>query len=194
MTGRVSPSAGSMPMSRTVCVVGGPCVCLGRERVVNPDQRVLPGVSDNGGELVAGMEGDRREVDHGQVGDLEQGGEEPVGVGAPCGSPHDLEPGGEFLQPWPVRLAQPYWFFAGEELVFGVAGRAGRCCERVQDSVHVEQEQGEAGGHCPLIVPPPVRAGKSPAFITGSADYSPPITGSAGSPCPRRWPTTWPTG
>ena len=24
---------------------GGPCVCLGRERVVDPDQRVLPGVS-----------------------------------------------------------------------------------------------------------------------------------------------------
>ena len=53
--------------------LGGPCVCLGRERVVDPDQRVLPGVSDDGGKLVAGMEGDRREADHGQVGDLEQG-------------------------------------------------------------------------------------------------------------------------
>jgi hypothetical protein len=91
---------------------GSPYVRLGWERVVDPDQRVLPGVSDDAGELVAGMEGDRREVDHWQVGDLKQGG---------------------------------------------------RGCERVQDSVHVEQEQGEAGGHCPLIEPPPGRAGKSPA-------------------------------
>ena len=34
-------------------------------------------------------------------------------------------------------------------------------------SVHVEREQGEAGGHCPLIVPPLVRAGKNlPMLMT----------------------------
>jgi hypothetical protein len=50
-----------------------------------------------------------------------------------------------------------------EKLVFGVAGRAGRCCERVQDSVHVEQEQGKPGGHCPLIVLPFKSAVAAPA-------------------------------
>ena len=126
---------------------GGPCVCLGWERVVNPGQRATPGEPGHCGELVAGVERDRREADYGEVGEPEQGGEEPVGVGAPCGGPHDLEPGGEFAQPWPVRRAQPYRVLAGEELVLGVAGRAGRGRERVQDPVHVEQEQGEAGGH-----------------------------------------------
>jgi hypothetical protein len=87
---------------------GGPRVCLGRERVVNPGQRAAPGEPGHCGELVAGVGRDRREVDNGEVGELEQRGEEPVGVGAPRGGPHDLEPGGEFAQPWPVRRAQPY--------------------------------------------------------------------------------------
>jgi hypothetical protein len=37
----------------------------------------------------------------------------------------------------------------GKELVLGVAGRAGGSRERVQGHVHVEQEQGEPGGHGP---------------------------------------------
>src|ERR1700691_1104645 len=132
-----------------------------------------------GGSLSLGWKGTGGKSITGQSGIWEQGGEEPVGVGAPCGSPHDLEPGSEFLQPWPVRRAQPYWFFAGEELVFGVAGRAGRCCERVQDSVHVEQEQREAGGHCPLIVPSASRAGKSPV---GRRWAWHPVTANSSSP------------
>ena len=36
--------------------------------------------------------------------------------------------------------------------MLGVAGRAGGSRERVQGHVHVEQEQGEPGGHGPLIV------------------------------------------
>jgi hypothetical protein len=36
---------------------GGPCMRLGRERVVDPDQRVLPGVSDDGGSLSRGWKG-----------------------------------------------------------------------------------------------------------------------------------------
>ena len=74
------------------------------------------------GSLSRGWNGTGGKAGHGEVGELEQRGEEPVGVGAPCGSPHDLEPGGQFLQPWRVRRAQPYRVFAGEELVFGVAG------------------------------------------------------------------------
>jgi hypothetical protein len=44
--------------------------------------------------------------------------------------------GGEFLQPWPMRRAQAYWF---------------------------EQEQGKPGGHCPLIVQPFKSAVAAPA-------------------------------
>jgi hypothetical protein len=83
--------------------VGGPCMCFGWERVVDPGQRAAPGESDYGWQLIAGVERDRREADHGEIRELEQRGEEPVGVGAPCGRPRDLEPGGQFLQPWPVR-------------------------------------------------------------------------------------------
>jgi hypothetical protein len=36
--------------------------------------------------------------------------------------------------------AQPYRLLAGEEVVLGVAGRAGGGRERVQDAVDVEQE------------------------------------------------------
>ncbi len=70
-------------------------------------------------------------------------------------------PGGQFGQPWPVGGAHPYRLLAGEEVVLGVAGRAGGGRERVQDAVYVEQEQREAGGHCLLIVPWAGRAGKS---------------------------------
>jgi hypothetical protein len=40
-----------------------------------------PGEPDDGGQLVAGVERDRREADHGEVRELEQRGKEPVGVG-----------------------------------------------------------------------------------------------------------------
>jgi hypothetical protein len=81
-----------------------------------------------------------------------------------------------------VRRAQPYRFFAGEELVLGVAGRAGGGRERVQDPVHVEQEQGEAGGHGRLIVPSLGR-GQEPAGA-GFAGPDESITGHL----------TWPYG
>ena len=57
--------------------------------------------------------------------------------------------------------AQSYGLLTGEEVVLGVAGRAGGGRERVQDTVYVEQEQGKAGCHCLLIVPWAGRAGKS---------------------------------
>jgi hypothetical protein len=50
---------------------GGPCVCLGRERVVDPDQWAASSESDYGEQLVAGGERDRREADHGEIGDLQ---------------------------------------------------------------------------------------------------------------------------
>jgi hypothetical protein len=43
--------------------------------------------------------------------------------------------------------------FAGEEIVLGVAGQAGASRERIQDPVHVEQKQGQAGGHGLSIMP-----------------------------------------
>jgi hypothetical protein len=124
-----------------------------RERIVDPGQRTAPGEPDDREQLVAGLERDRRETDHGQIRELQQRGEKPVGVGAPCSGPHDLVSGGQFLQPWPVRRAQPHWVFAGDEFVLGVAGRAAASRERVQDPVHVEQQQGQAGGHGLSIMP-----------------------------------------
>ena len=58
------------------------------------------------------------------------------------------------LAPWSAPVVA-LWLLsrAGEEGVLGVASRAGGSRERVQDAVDVEQEQGEAGGHCLLIAP-----------------------------------------
>ena len=54
---------------------------------------------------------------------------------------------------WAVGRAQPDWLFTREELMLGVPGRAARGSERVQDPVHVEQKQGQAGGHGLSIMP-----------------------------------------
>ena len=83
------------------------------------------GEPDDGGQFSQGWNGTGGKRITGGWG-VEQRGEEPVGAVAPRGGPHDLEPRGQFPRPWPVRRAQPHRVLAGEELVLGVAGRAGR--------------------------------------------------------------------
>ena len=105
MTGRVSPLAGSMLMSKVgmrrlaahVCASG---VSASSIQVSGR----CPANLMIGGSLSRGWNGTGGEADHREIGDPEQGRQEPVGVGTPCGSPHDLEPCGQFLQPSPVVL------------------------------------------------------------------------------------------
>lgn len=95
----------SMPMSSVGVAFGGPCACLGwivsliQVRGRRPANLMTAGSLPRGGT-------DRREADHREVGELEQRPGHLSWRRQPHAVAHnDLEPGGQFLQPWLVRHA-----------------------------------------------------------------------------------------
>ena len=139
MAGRVSSSAGSMPVSRVgvLRLVAQACAPGGRRR----SRPGCPAYLVIAGSLSRGWNGTAGKAITGSPG-AGAGGEELVGVGAPGGSPHDLEPGGQFLQPWAPWAEHSRTGWSPGEVVLGTCGRAGGSRDCVQGGVDVEQEQG----------------------------------------------------